>query len=190
VEPEQEKEEQSMHVERIMTPNPVAVAPHDSLRWAIHLMKKGSFRRLPVIEEGQLVGIVTVRDIRLATDLPVILGDYPLHDRLREKWCDEWPLDNITVGACMARDPITVTPDTNVGEAARLMRDRKIGGLPVVQGGQLVGIVTKMDVLNCFIELLEIGAALEPRGRRRHPTVARWPSFSGQKRRQILPQLS
>lgn len=179
-----------MHVERIMTPNPVAVAPHDSLRWAIHLMKKGSLRRLPVIEEGQLVGIVTDQDICLATDSPFLLGDHPLHNCLREKWYDEWPLDNIKVEACMTPDPITVTSDTSVAEAARLMRDQKIGGLPVMQDEKLVGIVTRTDVLNCFIELLEIGAVLEPRGRRRHPTVARWPSFSGQKRRQILPQPS
>jgi acetoin utilization protein AcuB len=137
-----------MRVERIMTRNPATVAPHDSLRLAIALMKKGGFRRLPVVEEHQLVGIVTDRDIRLITNSPVIL---------REKWYDEYLLDAIKVEACMTLDPITVIPDTSVEEAAKLMRDRKVGGLPVMQTDRLVGIVTETDVLNCFIELLESG---------------------------------
>ena len=99
-----------MRVEKIMTWNPDTVTPHDSLRWAIILMKGGGFRRLPVVERQQLVGIVTDRDIRLATNSPVIL---------REKWHDEYLLDNVKVSACMTRDPITVTPDTSVEEAAR-----------------------------------------------------------------------
>lgn len=137
-----------MRVERIMTRNPATVAPHDSLRLAIALMKEGGFRRLPVVEEYQLVGIVTDRDIRLITNSPVIL---------REKWYDEYLLDAIKVEACMTLDPITVIPDTSVEEAAKLMRDRKVGGLPVMQTDRLVGIVTETDVLNCFIELLESG---------------------------------
>jgi acetoin utilization protein AcuB len=137
-----------MRVERIMTRNPATVAPHDSLRLAIALMKAGGFRRLPVVEECQLVGIITDRDIRLITNSPVIL---------REKWYDEYLLDAIKVEACMTLAPITVTLDTSVEEAAKLMRDRKVGGLPVMQTDRLVGIVTETDVLNCFIELLESG---------------------------------
>ena len=137
-----------MRVERVMTRNPVTVGPHDSLRLAIALMKEGRFRRLPVVEEHQLVGIVTDRDIRLITNSPVIL---------REKWYDEYLLHTIKVEACMTPCPITVTPDTSVEEAARLMRDRRAGGLPVMQAERLVGIVTETDMLNCFIELLESG---------------------------------
>lgn len=173
-----------MCVKKIMTQNPVTVAPHDSVRWVIHLMKKGGFHRLPVVEEGRLVGIVTDRDVRLATDSPVVLEDYCLDAYLREKWYDEWPLDNIRVEACMTPEPITVTPDTSIEEAARLMRDRHIGCLPVMQGEELVGIVTKTDVMNCFIELLENGTVSEPKGRRRRETVTRWTLFSGQKGRQ------
>ena len=140
--------EEPMRVERIMTRNPATVAPHDGLRLAIALMKEGGFRRLPVVEEYQLVGIVTDRDIRLITNSPVIL---------REKWYDEYVLDTAKVEACMTVDPITVTPDSSVEEAARLMRDKKVGGLPVMQAGRLVGIVTETDVLNYFIELMESG---------------------------------
>ena len=138
-----------MLVERIMTRNPVAVAPSDTLRRAIMLMKEGMFRRLPVLEDGQLVGIVTDRDIRLAANSPVIL---------RERWQDEYLLDHVKVEACMTPDPITVRPDTGVVEAAKLMRRRKVGGLPVLQEDKLIGMVTETDILNVFIELLERGS--------------------------------
>ena len=111
-------------------------------------MKEGNFRRLPVLEDEQLVGIVTDRDIRLAANSPVIL---------RERWQDEFLLDHVKVDACMTPDPITVTPDSSVEEAARLMHGRKVGGLPVVQEGKLVGIITETDILNHFIELLGRG---------------------------------
>jgi acetoin utilization protein AcuB len=135
-----------MYVKQIMTQNPNTVTPQDSLRQAVVLMQRGNFRRLPVIEKHGLVGIITDRDIRLASNSPVIL---------REKWYDEYLLDNIQVGACMTPNPLTVTPDTRVKVAAKLMRDRKIGGLPVTQDNILVGIITETDILNCFIELLE-----------------------------------
>jgi acetoin utilization protein AcuB len=135
-----------MRVERIMTRSPVTVAPQDSLRRVIALMKEGSFRRLPVVEKRRLVGIVTDRDVRLICKSPVIL---------QEEWQDEYLLDKVKVEACMTSDLITVTPDTSIEKAARLMRDRKVGGLPVVQGDKLVGIVTETDVLNYLIELLE-----------------------------------
>jgi len=137
-----------MRVREIMTRNPITVAPQDSLRRAIALMQEGGFRRLPVVEEQRLVGIVTDRDIRLASNSPIIL---------REKWQDEYLLDN-KVEVCMTPDPIIVTPDTGIEKAAGLMRDRKVGGLPVMQGDKLVGIVTETDVLNYFIHLLEGGA--------------------------------
>jgi acetoin utilization protein AcuB len=138
-----------MRVKKIMTRNPVTVAPQDSLRRAIALMKEGGFRRLPVVEEQRLVGIITDRDIRLASNSPIIL---------REKWQDEYLLDNVQVEVCMTPDPVVVAPNTGVEKAAKLMRDRKVGGLPVMQGDKLVGIVTETDVLDYFIQLLEGGA--------------------------------
>ena len=133
-------------VEQVMTRNPATVAPNDSIRVAIDRMREHNCRRLPVLEKGMLVGIVTDRDLRRATNSPLVL---------RERWYDEFLLDHIPVRACMTEKPITVTPQTPLVDASKIMRDRKIGGLPVVDGDVLVGIVTETDLLNYLITLLE-----------------------------------
>jgi acetoin utilization protein AcuB len=134
-----------MLVRDVMTENPIIVSPQESLRSAIEKMASAGCRRLPVVVEGHVVGIVADLDIREALNSPIIL---------RERWQDEELIDHATVEACMTPDPITVTPDTPVVEAARLMRDRKIGGLPVMVGDDLVGIVTETDLLDALIQVL------------------------------------
>jgi acetoin utilization protein AcuB len=129
-----------------MTANPVTVTPRNAIRTAINLMREGGFRRLPVVDRNKLVGVITDRDLRRAANSPYVV---------REKWYDNFILDHIEVGTCMTPNPITIGPDDSVAEAARLMRDHKIGGLPVVQNGHLVGIVTETDLLDFLIELLE-----------------------------------
>lgn len=74
---------------------------------------------------------------------------------LRERWHDEALLDETPVHACMTTDVVAVSPDTPLAEAAALMRDRKIGGLPVVDGECLVGIISETDMLDALIRLLE-----------------------------------
>jgi acetoin utilization protein AcuB len=133
-------------VEQVMTRDPATVAPNDSIRAAIERMRERKCRRLPVVEGGQLVGMVTDRDLRRATNSPLVL---------RERWYDEFMLDHIPVRACMTQNPITVTPRTLIADAARIMRDRKFGGLPVVEGDKLVGIVTETDLLNYLIRMLD-----------------------------------
>ena len=133
-------------VSSVMTTDVVTVTPDTSIGEAITLLRDGNFRQLPVVEENRLVGIVTDRDLRQATDSPLVL---------REKWYDEFLLDEIKVKSCMAANPITVTPDTSVLDAVRLLRQFKFGGLPVVKGDTLVGIVTLIDVLDFLIERLE-----------------------------------
>ncbi len=135
-----------MRVVDIMTPNPVTVTPNNAIATAIALMRAGGFRRLPVIENGRLVGIVTARDIRLASNAP---------SAVQEHWYDNYFLQHIPVSACMTRNPITISPDSPIAEAARLMRDHKIGGLPVIEGGRLIGIITETDLLNYLLKLLE-----------------------------------
>lgn len=133
-------------VRQIMTPEPATVSPEDPIRLAIDRMRERNCRRLPVVKEGRLVGIVSDRDLRRATNSPLVL---------RERWYDEFMLDHVPVGACMTPDPITVTPDTLIADAARILRKNKFGGLPVVDGGRLVGIVTSSDFLDYIIRTLE-----------------------------------
>ncbi len=134
----------------IMTPNPVTVTPRNAIRTAVTLMREGGFRRLPVVDRGRLVGIITDRDLRRAANSPFVV---------REQWYDNFILDHIEVGSCMTPDPITIEPSVSIAEAARVMRNHKIGGLPVVTDGQLIGIVTDTDLLDFLLELLEAEAA-------------------------------
>ena len=134
-------------VAEIMTENPVTVQPSQSIDTAITLMRQGNFRRLPVVENGRLVGIVTDRDMRRATNSPILL---------HEKWYDNFLLEHIEVGACMTPNPVTLSPDADVLEAAVTMRSRKVGGIPIVRGDVLVGIITETDLLDHLIELLEV----------------------------------
>jgi len=130
----------------IMTPNPVTVSPRNAIRTAVNLMREGGFRRLPVVDRGRLVGIITDRDLRRAANSPFVV---------REKWYDNFILDHIEVGSCMTPNPLTTQPQMTIAEVARIMRDHKIGGLPVVADGQLVGIITETNLLDCLIKLLE-----------------------------------
>ncbi len=133
-------------VEHIMSREPALITPDEPLRHAVEVMRERDCRRLPVVENGKLVGIISDRDVRRATNSPFIV---------RERILDERILDEVTVRACMSSRPITVTPRTPIVDAAKLMRDRKIGGLPVVDKEMLVGIVTETDLLNYLIRLLE-----------------------------------
>lgn len=129
----------------IMTANPTTVTPRNAIRTAINLMREGGYRRLPVVDHGRLVGIITDRDLRRAANSPFVV---------REQWYDNFILDHIEVGSCMTPNPLTVEPSASIVEATRLMRNHKIGGLPVVADGQLVGIITETDLLDFLIELL------------------------------------
>ena len=137
----------------VMTPDPVTVVPDDSLRVARDRMAEGNFRRLPVVQAGRLVGIISDRDLCRAVNSPFVL---------RERWYDDLILDQVKVWGVMTANPITVDAGAPLVVAARLMRDHKIGGLPVVaehpQGEErLVGIITETDLLQYLIELLEDG---------------------------------
>ncbi|CAG0944842.1 A-adding tRNA nucleotidyltransferase [Anaerolineae bacterium] len=136
-------------VEQVMTRDPMIVAPNDPVRVAVERMRERGCRRLPVVESGKLVGVISDRDLRRATNSPLVL---------HERWHDEFLLEHIPVRACMSPNPVTVTPHTPIVDAAKLMRDRKFGGLPVVDDDILVGIVTETDLLNFLIHVLEGGS--------------------------------
>ena len=128
----------------IMTCDPVCVRPADSLRVAVERMRERNCRRLPVVDDGKLVGIVTDRDVRLALNSPFVL---------RERRQDQELLDRVVLAECMTPDPVTLPPDASVVDAAHLMRDRKFGGVPILDGDRLVGIVTVTDLLTCLIDI-------------------------------------
>lgn len=134
-----------MYVRDKMTWNVITITPDQSLRMARERMRKHGIRRLPVVKDGQLVGMVTDRDVRQAWASPAT--SLSTHELL-------YLLDRVTVQEVMTPKVLTVTPDTPLVEAARLLHDHKIGGLPVVDGRAVVGIITEMDLLEAFIELL------------------------------------
>jgi acetoin utilization protein AcuB len=129
-----------------MTPEPACVRSTDPLRTAIETMRTRNCRRLPVVDDGELVGIISDRDVRLALNSPFVL---------RERHADDDLLDRVLVAECMTPDPVVLPPGALVIEAARLMHDRKFGGIPIVDGGRLVGIVTITDILSWLIKMLE-----------------------------------
>jgi CBS domain-containing protein len=139
-----------------MTPNPITITPQTTLPEARRLMDEHYVRRLPVIKKGKLVGIVTRGDIREAqASTATTLSVYELN----------YLLDGIPAKEFMAYEPITIAPDATIGEAAHLMLQHKIGGLPVVENGELVGIITETDFCRLLI-LQPENAALSESG---HP---------------------
>jgi acetoin utilization protein AcuB len=133
-------------VEKWMTSDVVTVQPEEKIIDAFELMQTRGIRHLPVIEDGDLRGLVTDRDIRLAL-IPSPLSTP--EDRM-------YHLGALTrVDEIMTTDLITVEPGATIEAAAKLMAKYKIGAVPVVAEGKLVGILTETDIMCVFIEMLE-----------------------------------
>lgn len=128
-----------------MTPVVLTLDPGDPIRRLWEFVVEKGFRRFPVLSDGKLVGIVTERDLRNATVSSIVLTEKKYHDYL---------LDTVKVGSIMTPDPRTVTPDDDIREAAKAILEMKVGGLPVVSGGELVGIITETDLIKTLLELL------------------------------------
>lgn len=134
-----------MFVRWRMTPNPIVIDPQTSILDALHIMKEKKVRRLPVVAHGKLVGIVTEKDLRESPSLKATsLSIFELN----------YLLAKTPVSEVMTKDPITVTPDTTIEDAAVIMRDNQISGLPVVDDGKIVGIVTETDIFDMLVKLL------------------------------------
>jgi len=138
-----------------MTRDPVVVHDDTPIDEAMKVMRDNKVRRLPVLDKkGALAGIVSERDLLYASPSPATsLSIYELH----------YLLSKIKVASVMTEEVITVTEDTPLEEAARIMADNKIGGLPVVSDGELGGIITETDLFKIFLELLgarEMGVRL------------------------------
>ena len=120
-----------MLVRHRMTANVITISPHDTLATARGKMTSGKFRRLPVVQDDVLVGILTDRDI---------LRFIGSEERTR-------------VDGAMTESPLTISPTTPVEEAVRLMRKHQFSGLPVVENGKIAGIITTSDIMQAFLEV-------------------------------------
>jgi len=132
-----------MNVRDLMTTSPITVGPETPVLDARQLMVDKRFRHVLIADGPKLLGIVTDRDIRLnlpspATSLSV--------------WEINYLLARLTVASVMTKSLVTVSPRQDTREAALLMLDHKIGALPVVDGGQLVGIITETDLLRAYVK--------------------------------------
>jgi acetoin utilization protein AcuB len=132
-----------MKVSDLMTTSPITVGPETPVLDARQLMIDKRFRHVLIAEGSKLLGIVTDRDIRLnlpspATSLSV--------------WEINYLLARLTVESVMTKSLVIVSPRQDTREAALLMLDHKIGALPVVDGGQLVGIITETDLLRAYVK--------------------------------------
>jgi acetoin utilization protein AcuB len=134
-----------MLVEDIMIRSVVTLTAEQPLRDAVDLLRSKHIRQLPVVEGSKLIGIITDRDVKRA--LPSILSGVERADYDRI-------LDTAIVSQFMTREPMTVTPDTGLKAAVTIFIDRKVGALPVVANGKLVGIITQIDVLRLFHDML------------------------------------
>jgi acetoin utilization protein AcuB len=123
-----------MLVGQIMSQKIVTISPDKRVGQALTLMQKHQIRHVPVMAHDRMVGWITSRDLR-----EVLLASM---------------LEEIKVGDVMVQAPISVTPDTEVEEAARLIHEHKIGGMPVMEGDKLVGVITMQDLISAFITML------------------------------------
>lgn len=130
-----------------MTVNPVVVDSSTTVLAAMERLRDGGFRRLPVVDDGRLVGVVTETDLARATpSQAVTLSVYEL----------DLVLARMRVGDVVRRAPIVVEPNDGMERAAQTMSDGGVSGLPVVDGDRVVGIVTVSDVLRAFVTVLGV----------------------------------
>lgn len=126
----QHQDHDAHRVSRWMTPQPVTALADEKLAAVQAKMRAGSFRTMPVLSDGKLAGVISDRDLRR----------------------HEGYLDHTDVHIAMTVEVITVGPETPIHDAARLLLAHKIGALPVMEGGRLVGILSTSDVLRAFLE--------------------------------------
>jgi acetoin utilization protein AcuB len=136
----------AMFVAKRMTPNPVTVPSTMSVSEATNIIKNGNFRRVPVVDNGKLVGIVTDRDLRAAA--PSQATSLSVHEI-------NYLLAKLQVGEIMTKAVITIGVEATIEEAALLMYTHRIGGLVVVgKTGAVAGIITETDIFKCFVDVM------------------------------------
>jgi acetoin utilization protein AcuB len=149
------QEEMDMLVRKKMKKDLFSITKDERMTVAKKIMKEKNIRHLPVVDGKKLIGLVTNMDIRKAEASPATsLEIRELH----------YLLDKLTVGEIMTRNVIAISPDISIEEATTLLHDNKIGCLPVVEDGVLVGMITENDVMEILIEVMgmkEKGSRLE-----------------------------
>jgi CBS domain-containing protein len=126
-----------------MSRDVIAISPETTVLEAGQIMVEKSIRRLPVIEEGKLVGIVTYGDVRGARAASATGLDI---------WELSYLLSRLTVREIMTPNPVTVSPDDTIGQAAQFLLNYMIGGLPVLDANSnLVGIITESDIFRLVV---------------------------------------
>ena len=127
-----------------MTRDVITISPNTSLAEAHHMMKSYDIRRLPVVEHDELIGIVTRGDIR---------GAQPSEATTLSIWEINYLLAKTTVRDTMTPRPLTIHQSATIGEAAKLMLEKKISGLPVVDmAGNIIGIITESDIFRLIAQ--------------------------------------
>ena len=126
-----------MKIHSLMIPDPITIRMEATVEEAMEIMKSNAIRHLPVVGRGNfLKGFVTLADLKIGLIPSMLAG--------------------LSLGDIMITDPVTVDPDSDVEVAAQLIYKHKIGGIPVVKRGRLVGIITETDLLRAFIDMMGI----------------------------------
>ncbi|KUO73526.1 MAG: acetoin utilization protein [Desulfosporosinus sp. BRH_c37] len=134
-----------MYVRQFMTSQVFTVTPDETIADTMALMREKKIDRLPVMEKGKLVGFVTDGDLREVSPSPATtLSVFELNYLIAKT-----PIREVA-----AKNVVTCHPDTQIEDAALLMREHKIGGLPVLEDGKLVGIITGYDILDAFLDIM------------------------------------
>jgi len=123
----------------------ITVPPDMPITEALNLMKRERIRRCPVIKDGKLVGIISDKDL---------LNASPSTATTLSIWEINYLISKITVGEVMTKNVLTINEDTPIEQAARMMADNKIGGMPVLRDGAVVGIITETDLFKLLLELM------------------------------------
>lgn len=139
-----------MFVKDCMTANPISIKPSTPVLEAINTLKKNKIRQLPVVERGQLAGLVTRYELLTVSPSPAsTLSVYEMN----------YLLSKMEVKEVMIKKPVTVQPSTTIEEAALVMRDNKLDALLVTEKDKLLGIITESDVFDQLIKIFGLRKA-------------------------------
>ena len=123
-----------MLVREYMSANPFVLSPDEDVTKAFNLLLENRVRQAPVVDKGELVGIVSDRDLRMAM-------------------VQNLKMNKLTVGFIMTKDPVTITEDSKVTDASKLLGIGKFNAIPVIEDtGKLKGIISTTDIMKCFLD--------------------------------------